>query len=307
MRRRVVPATAVFTLLLAGVTACSTPQAQAADCEPVHQPGALSESAQVRGDFGTEPSISLPDDVEIGVTQRSVPIEGEDRSRVVENDTLVAVNLAVLDSLSGEMLEGSENFDSESGSDFVLMTEDSPETPISETLKCAAPGDRVVTVISPEEGAPLAAAYGIEPETPLVAVVDVFEVSPLTASGSERGLPAGFPAVVTDDDGTPGVVLPPSAAPAGTHSATRIVGHGDEVQTEDAVIVRMFPLDWESGTPQGNWDDGPTILQGESEMAAAGATFREELTGETIGSQVVIIDDSSGSPQVMVIDLLRVA
>lgn len=306
MLRRLVPATAVATLLIAGVTGCTAQSAASADCAPSMSPGALSDNVVVLGEFGQSPQITAPEGTEILSSQRTVITEAADRSAIASENSLVGVNMAFVDAESGKKLYESPGFvDADMAPEYLLVSEDMAN-PLSEAVRCAAEGDRVALALSPEESMQLAMQLGGTPGSALVGVIDVTSTSPLAAQGPVRGLPNGYPAVVTNEDGVPGVVLPPRAAPKGTTSATRIEGDGVVVQADDNVIGQVLAVGWD-GTPQQNtWNTGLMALGSEDQISQSGNTFRTELTGAQLGSQVVIVENEGGAARVVVVDVLGV-
>lgn len=306
MLRRLVPATAVAALLIAGATGCSAQQAADADCTPTMKPGALSDNVVVLGEFGQAPQVSVPKDAEIVSTQRTVVGEATDRGVIASEQSLVGVNMAFFDGASGEQLYQSPGFAAPDQAPEFLMVSEDMANPLSEAVRCAAVGDRVVLALSPEEGAQLAGQLGGKPGSAVVGVIDVATASPLAAKGAVRGLPQGYPAVVTDETGQPGVVLPPRAAPAGTSSATRIAGEGVEVAADSNVIGQVLSVGWDGQITQNTWTEGLAALGTEDQIAQSGNTFRAELTGKTVGSQVVVVENVDGAARVVVVDILGV-
>ena len=304
MLRRLVPATAVATLLFAGLTGCSAQHSQASECSAQLSPGVLSNNVTVLGEFGTAPEVSIPEDVEISDTQRTIVGEAEDRSRLADEDSLVSVNMAFFDAATGDQLYASPVFSGQGTSPEFLMVSEDMSNPLSEGVRCAAAGDRVVLALSPDDGAEISTQLGGTAGAAVVAVVDVVATSPLAASGPVQGLPSGYPAVVTNEEGRPGVVLPPRAAPEGISSATRILGDGAEVTAEQNVVGQVLSVGWNGEQRTNTWESGLLALGTEEQMEQSGYTFRGELTGKTVGSQVVVIDNSTGDPQVVVVDIL---
>ncbi len=307
MLRRLVPATAVVTLLLAGLTGCGAQQAPSADCAPTLEPGALSDNVTVLGEFGDVPEVSIPEDIEILSSQRTIVDEAEDRSVVAGEDTLASVNMAFFDAASGEQLYASPAFASGDEAPEFLMVAKDMANPLSEAVRCAAPGDRVVLAMSPADSAQIAAQLGGTPDASVVGVIDLVEAAPLVAQGSARGLPSGYPAVVTNDEGRPGVVLPPREAPAGVSSAERIIGDGDEVSAQDDVVAQVLSVGWDGEQRLNTWDTGLVALGTEEQIEQSGYTFRGELTGKTVGSQVVIVENRDGDAQVVVVDIVGIS
>ncbi|MBL3700233.1 peptidylprolyl isomerase [Leucobacter luti] len=306
MLRRLVPATAVAALLIAGVTGCSAQQTASADCTPTMAPGALSDNVVVLGEFGQSPQVSVPKETDIVSSQRTVVSEAADRSAIAAESTFVGVNMAFFDSESADTLYASPGFSDPALAPEFLLVSEAAANPLSEAVRCAAAGDRVVLALSPEESAQLATQLNATPGSALVGVIDVVSARPLAAQGPVRGLPNGFPAVVTNEDGVPGVVLPPRAAPAGTTAATRIVGDGAEVTADNNVIGQVLSVGWDGTVEQNTWESGLIAMGTEDQIAQSGFAFRTALTGATVGSQVVVIENEGDQARVVVVDIIGV-
>ncbi|WP_245907309.1 peptidylprolyl isomerase [Leucobacter massiliensis] len=270
-------------------------------------PGVLSDGVAVSGAFGTAPQVTMPEEHDILGSQRSFVERAEDRDEVAGANTLVGVNMAFFDSESGEQLYASPGFaDSAQSPEFLLISEEAAN-PLSDAVRCTAPGDRVVLAMSPEESAQFGMQLGAALTAPVVGVLDTVTVAPLASQGRVRGLPNGYPAVVTNDEGRPGVVLPPQAAPAETESAVRIEGSGPEVAADDNVIAQVLSVGWDGTEGLNTWDSGLQAIGTEEQVAQSGYTFRAELTGKPVGSQVVVIDREQGEQaRVVVVDIVGV-
>ena len=303
MRRRIAPTAAAIALLAAGLTGCSA-AASADDCVPTIGPGALSNNVTVLGEFGEDPQVSIPSDITIQAPQRTIVQSADDRGEAAGSNSLVSVNIAYFDSATGDQLGEPSTFDSDRGTSFVVNSPEN-ETPITETMKCTAPGDRTVIALEPMESLAYMDQLGLTPGASLVMVVDTVSTSPLHSDGTRRGLPSGFPAVVTDETGQPGVVLPPREAPADTRSAASIVGNGPEITAEQSVIGQALIVSWDEAEKLADTRDNgsPMPLGTEESAEQSGISFRGELTGHTVGSQVVIIEGGEGA-QVIVVDIL---
>lgn len=303
MRRQILPATAALALVLAGLTACSAAPAPA-ECADGLAPGALTDNVMVLGEQGGDAQIKVPSDIQIMNTQRTFVTKAADRDMLATSGTLAAVNVVFLDSLTGDEIYRSAHFGTDDAAEFVLVTDDSGFPALTEGLRCAAAGDRVIVATSPEESLPMVTTYGLTPGASFVAVIDVLEVSPLAASGSARALPSGFPAVATLETGQPGIVLPPQDAPTSTKTALRIKGHGDVVTADAMVIAQVLTVTWTGDVVRNTWDSGPVNAGTEAQVEQSGATFRPFLTGLNVGSQLVIIEPGELGTNVSVIDIL---
>lgn len=308
MLRRIIPATAAAVLLLGGVAGCSAQQAQAADCSPSLQPGALSDGTTVLGSFGEAPQISAPKSVKILTSQRSVVETGDSDGYVAGEQSLVGVNMAFFDAASGDSLYASAGFADSTQPSQPLLVSKATANPLSEAVRCSVPGDRVVLALSPQDSAQIATQLGAAPDANVIGVIDVVSTGPTATEGKARGLPNGFPAVVTNDKGRPGVVLPPTEAPTGTTTAVRIAGDGDKVAKSDTVIAQVLSVGWDGTVQENTWDTGLTLLPNETDATAAGVSYRAELTGARVGSQLVVVEHVTGAgARVVVIDVLGVS
>ncbi|UOQ58445.1 peptidylprolyl isomerase [Leucobacter allii] len=315
MLRRLVPATAAAGLLLAGLTGCSAQLASAADCSPALQPGVLSDGVTVLGGFGEVPEVSIPEDVSIDATQRTIVAgadaaeeASEDDARVAVDQSLVGVNMAFFDSSTSEQVYESPGFGDAAASPELLLLDDETANPLSEAVRCTVPGDRVVLAFGPDDSAAFGAQLGTTGDAAIVGVLDVVSTAALAADGPVRGLPNGYPAVVTNDEGRPGMVLPPSEAPTATSSAVRIAGDGEKVAADDGVVAQVLQVSWDGSVKLNTWDTGLTALGTEDQIAQSGYTFRSELTGKQIGSQVVVVEAlDGGDAQVVVVDIVGVS
>lgn len=301
MLRRLVPATAAAALLLAGLTACASEESAAEACSTPYAPGVLSDGVTVSGTVGERPEVKLPSDVPIKTTQRTVHAVSEgDSDQRVDEGTLVGVNLSAFDAATGTQVYESPGFDS-GVPEYLIISEEQPN-PLADSLRCATAGERVVMALSVEDSAPFAPQLGVTGS--VVFVADVMSATKLAAKGSPKGLPSGYPAVVTDEAGQPGVVLPPRPAPAGISSAARIVGEGPVLEAEDDVIAQILDVGWDGSIAQNSWDAGPMGLAGETASGEAGVTYRAELTGYPVGSQVVVVENQGEQQRVVVVDIL---
>ncbi|MGR4009833.1 peptidylprolyl isomerase [Leucobacter sp. 1207-22] len=297
MLRRIVPATAAAALLVAGLTGCTTANTAEANCKPLLTAGSSSNSVNVQGGLGEALSVSLDYPQADLLTQRTIVNKAKDRSDVIEEGDIATVNMAVIDGGTGQVIYDSQA-QSGAGSKQLVSVTEAQASPFSEGIRCAVPGDRVVVTLS----AQTATQYGMTMGTPAIAVIDVLGVYGPKAEGRTKGLPNGYPAVVTNENGQPGIVLPPTKAPTGTKSATRIVGEGPVVKDTDIVQVNAMGVNWADQSVFVNtWDSGMTAPLGADQGADP---LRAALTGQKVGSQVVVMTDVGGQAQVFIMDIV---
>lgn len=296
MRRRVLPVSAAAALIASVALTGCTAVGAAETCIAPFAPGALSDSVRVAGDSAETLKVSVADGITAANSQRSIVTASPEGGEVVEVGSIVAANLAYVDSATGELLEVSPGFGTGKGDSLFLADPESGSI-VAGTL-CATAGDTVAIALSVEESATM----GIEGS--LVVVAEITDASSSRASGKTRALPTGFPAVTTNESGQPGIVLPPQAAPTQAKSAVRIEGSGEVVTAESTVIGNVLTVSWDGMIETNSWEQMPQNFGSEADMAQSQMTFRAALTGFKVGSQVVVIEPGDGSPRVSVIDIL---
>lgn len=304
MRKRVVSTavvTAALTLTL-GLTGCTSVSAGEA-CVPTLSSGALTNSVKDVGGFDTEPTITLPKQITIGGAQTRTIERATDRSRAIEQDAVLTVNYALYEDANGTILEGSNTFTTGRGSDFLPFTEGVSQGSFLNALECAAPGDRLVVAFDPAESTAIAGSVGLAEGTNIIALVDVHDVVPLHLQGRVKNLPSGFPGVITNEDGQPGVVVAPGKAPTEFKAAPRIEGPGTTVKASDGVVANFMKVSWTGELEVNTRADGGPSFVGTAEQPIN--EVREMLTGATVGSQMVyLVPDAAGSASIYVVDIL---
>lgn len=310
MLRRIVPAVFATAIVAVSLTACSSQgvgEVDRSDCTAMLGTGAVTENVVLLGGYGEDPQISIPADTEITATQRSIVDSSHVKpgAEVAREGSLVSVDYALYDQVTGDQLIQSDGFGGGDTNEFFMVSKESAN-PLSEAVRCTVPGERVVLAISPTDASGLSQQLGGTPDAGVIAIFDVNAVSGQAVEGRAQGLPNGFPAVVTDANGQPGVVIPPRDAPVGSTSAVRIAGDGEEVTAKSRVLVQVLVVGWDGKIVSNTWgQSGPQMLQNEEEAAAGGVNFRTELTGEKAGSQVVITEGGDDA-RVIVVDILAV-
>lgn len=301
MRSRLTPL--AVTAILGGVVLTGCSQATAAErCEPALTSGALSENIRVVGGFDSSPGVEIPEDITFANPQVTITDRAEVRERVVDEPAVVTVNYALFESNSGTIIEQSEGFTTGAGTSFVPVRPGEPQGAFLDALECTAPGDRVIAVLSPEEALAISGSIGAPPETALAILIDVHAVQPMKVQGTPKALPFGFPGVVVNEEGQPGVVATPEPAPSSTRVAVRIEGDGPSVQASDNVVANSLAVSWEGRIVDNAWANGPAFIGNEDNP---NNPVREHLTGLNVGSQVIVlVPTEDGSATIHVVDIL---
>lgn len=310
-------ALAATALVTAGLlTGCTQEASSASDdsCVTSLSSGALSKGVTVLGEFGTTPEVQVPTDISYTGAQRYAAHTADDRGRSVTEASAVTLSFALYASGETEAISSSGPFESPANAVTVPFDPEVEQGALVDALQCAAPGDRLVITLSADEVEAMTGGMMSADDVAIAAVVDVRSVQPMVLDGAAKELPAGFPAVVTNEQGQPGVIATPAEAPTAPRSATRITGDGDTVTAEQVVHANILQVTWDgwrqdSGagqvrlpfmntrSGQGSMDIGPE--------ATDPSAVRTALTGQTVGSQVVVLEpnDQYGA-MVYVVDIL---
>lgn len=246
----------------------------------------LASLATVTGELGSEPKVSLPSP--INVTQSSVSdlIVGDGRA-ITTGDQLLALDVALYAGDSGKQIVATEfNGDLSRLSNIDSWGQQIPG--IATALECATEGSRILTGISPEDLGPDAAAgFDLGKDESVVAVIDVLKVYLPHAEGSLQFNGAlGLPTVVRAPDGRPGIIIPDAAAPTELVVQTLIKGDGPVVTGDEALRVHYTGVTWAGRDVfDSSWDSNAKQF----DLASVIPGFAEGLTGQTVGSQVLIV------------------
>ncbi|MET0726525.1 MAG: FKBP-type peptidyl-prolyl cis-trans isomerase, partial [Leifsonia sp.] len=165
---------------------------------------------------------------------------------------------------------------------------------LREGLLCATEGSRTAIVVPPADafGDAGNASIGIGPKDNLVFVVDVQKAYLPRANGAERRAENGFPAVVLDETGRPGITIPSDEAPKDLKVAVLKEGDGATVKKGDSVTVHYTGVIWDTKEVfDSSWDRGaPTSLTAESGVDGGVIEgFADAIVGQKVGSQVIAV------------------
>jgi len=271
-------------LVAASLTACSTP-VDTGDCKPAGS-GSVSDSLDVTGEFGSEPTVEFSKPLSVDTTQRTVEIASEKRTAFAEYNDEVTINFVLYNGTTGEKLSSSYA----DGQPAVFAVNEDVYLPgLIKTIQCAAPGDRLSGVIPPAEafgaeGSPnLAVAAGES----LVFVVDVVSISAGIATGEPQPPVEGLPTVTLAEDGTPTITIPDTDPPAELEIALLKKGDGAVVGDGDSVKVHYVGMNWNTKEifDQSWGGQGPATFA--TDQVVSG--FGQALVGQAVGSQVLVV------------------
>ena len=299
---RKLPALILSAGLLLSLAACSSSASAAAGCSDATGPGSASEAVSVTGDVGGTQTATFPFPL---VTENSevstlVSNDGDDAA-VAGYGGIVNVAYTVYDGVSGAAV-------GQPASGLIPVSDSLPKA-LEDALACTSAGERVAVVLPNDEGSKIiSGATGS-----VVMVFDVDRTYPRSAHGTEQPAESGFPRVVRDETGRPGITITSTETPTEAASSLLVKGDGDAVAEGDALLVQVTSVDyasprktatdtWESGTPE-LWlaSDDTTKTTGSKQPAGIG----QYLIGQPVGSQVLVVLPGDAAA-VYVVDILGV-
>lgn len=282
----IIPAITLALTLLTGCTAAMdtgggfTP-------EGCGLPGGASDSVEVAGEFGENLELTGRVPVSAAGFQLSRPVEGEGRE-IAEGLTAVG-HLNIFIGSSGEVYAQEPT--------RMVMSAEGLAPWYYDTLRCAQAGDRVVSTVPAVEmlGEGVGESLGIAETDTMVVVVDlqaVLAAGDNRAVGAEQPLPEGFPEIALAENGAPSITIPGGfAGGSEVRSAARVVGSGPAVEASQTVLVHYRNVIARTGEVFDETWSGAAVSM---PLDEAFPGFAEGLTGQPVGSQVVIVVPAGG-------------
>jgi peptidylprolyl isomerase len=284
---RKLPALILAAGLLASLAACSPPVSTLAHCEPVFPSGENSNSVEVSGASGAQPSAEFPTPLVARSGELTVVERGEG-DPIFPGQTIEYI-VSQFDPASGEYM-GSIGLDTPARA-IVGSAVGEGTDPYADLLACTAVGDRVVVTTDVKS----ALGDTFDPETmtggdtTLVFVYDITAAYLGKANGWDQLPQAGFPSVVLSPNGRPGITVPGNEPPTELQIATLKAGTGATVEEDDNVVLQYTGVGWETGTVfDSSWASetgAPTTLSPEGVVGG----FAKAITGAKVGSQVIVV------------------
>lgn len=270
--------------LVAGLTACSS-SPTSDDCTPLASEGAVVNSVKVSGKFGEKPTVEFSTPISAETTERIILSEGKG-NLAVPNGTIQA-DFTFYDGSTGEQL-GQTAYDGSTLNPLPLNDENMIHGLVA-AFQCAPVGSQLVAVIAPKDlldpqGQPIA---GLDGKTSIVIVADLVSASIARANGKDQTVPDGFPKVVLDPNGVPGITIPSKAAPSDLEVAVLKKGDGATVTADSTVTVHYTGVTWADGKVfDSSWaKNTPLTLQ----LSNFVPGFQQALEGQKVGSQILAV------------------
>ena len=299
--------------LIAALSACSAGGSASANCAPRAESGSASQALNITGGFGTSPTVVFPSPLKTSTTEREILTEGT--GDIVTLGQTVTIEYSLYDGATGDVLLESQ-FDRTATGPVPLLDTTLPG--IVKALECLPVGTRVAAAIAPSD-AYAAAGYpqaGIGPDTTLVLVADIIGVALAKANGTSQPAVDGFPSIVLDENGVPGITIPLTEAPTEFELAVLKKGDGPVVKKGATVTVHYTGALWSDNSIfDSSWANGAPVSFNLEQVVPG---FTQAIEGQTVGSQVIAIippalgygDQANagipaGSTLVFVIDILE--
>lgn len=296
----------VLGLATLGLVGCTS--VGAGGCtRPAAPDQALQSQFDISGELGSEPSVTFGTPFYVDQAATWETIEGTG-TPITSKDQLVALDVAVYDGVTGSKLV-STAFDGDTSRVFTIEDWTATFPDFAELMNCAAEGSRVAMAL-PYDGLSEQTAQGLgmsEGDSVLV-VADVSKAFLTRATGTAVFNDAhNLPTVVRAPSGQPGIIVPDAPAPADIVVQTLIRGAGPALTADDTVRVNYTGVPWQvdGDVLDTTWGSSPaSVTVGTAQQPG----FTDALTGQTVGSQVLVVvpADRSGSDKaaVYVIDIL---
>jgi FKBP-type peptidyl-prolyl cis-trans isomerase len=282
---------AVVGLTAVALTGC-TAAPGAEDCTGGAPSGDASSLVTATGEVGSAPDVDFPTPLKAAKTQASEISAGKGAG--VISGQKVDIEMAVYNGTTGDLIEKTKYGADDTAPLSVVLAKDQLQAGLRKGLLCATEGSRTAIVVPPADAFGEAGNEQIKvgPKDNLVFVVDIDKAFLTRADGAEQTPQNGFPSVVLDKTGRPGITIPSGEAPKDLKVALLKKGDGETVKKGDSVTVHYTGVVWSTKEVfDSSWERGaPATL-----TAASGVDggviegFADALVGQKVGSQVIAI------------------
>lgn len=301
--RKIPAALVILGLATVGLAGCSLPGS--ADCSQPTPDAELLDVVEVSGEPGSAPDVELYTPFHVTDGSWATADQGVGGATVTRDDQLVVIDYTLLSGETGEELSSSPySGDLSAVLGMPQITQVFPTW--GDALQCASEGSRVVVAMAPDDiDAEAAASIGLSEDESAIAVIDVLKVYLGAADGADQfNSGTGLPSVVRAPDGRPGLVIPDGDAPDDVVVQTIKKGDGEVVSGDVPVRAHVLSVSWDDKEQlSSTWDTQPTSIPLDGDPVLA-----EALTGQTVGSQVMVVvpAEQGGTEQatVFVFDIL---
>jgi peptidylprolyl isomerase len=254
VRRTLVTALAVASLLLAGCTAQ----------DPVE------DEVTVTGEIGVAPELSFP--TPLSVSEPRVEVLAEGTGPELADGAPVLVDYYAESGTDGALV--GETFSSEPRA--YLLSAEALGADIYAALRGRTVGSRILQVSPATETA-----------GPTVAV---FDILPTRATGEALEPREGLPGVELADDGEPTITVPAAEPPTAIAVQPLVRGAGPQVEAGQIITVQYTGVTWADGAVfDTTWGPGKLPAAFPIGVGSVPPGWDEGLVEQTVGSQVLLV------------------
>jgi len=296
--RKIISLVATSLLAAASLTGCADQQAKAntaLDAPLVCKhfvTGSAADQITAKLPKTGAPTLKFPTPLSTKATQTKVLVAGTGPQ--FGGAQQLKFEYQSYDAATGKLLQGT----SWNGSDAVsqvVQKAAAGSANFCDALAGVRQGSVVATIISAKDshGGKAYPASGIGKNDSIIFLFKLLRVDLPKAQGETQPAKDGFPQVVTNADGAPGLVMQDwstSAAPTEFKSETLIAGKGAVIKQDDYVTVHYSGYVWDTTKTMfdSSWSKGtPATFQLKQGALIPG--FIKALVGQRVGSQVVAI------------------
>lgn len=294
---------ASLSLAVLALTGCTAAAPDGGiDCDRSAGSNDIRDAVTVTGDVGAAPEVDVYTPLHLKKSTFADTTVGDGRQVVSDTQALV-VELSIFSGETGKQIYAT-SYDEDRGQVSTAEYWATQSPGLADVFECATAGSRIVAGLTPDDfGANNLEGFGLAKDDNAVFVIDVVDVFLSRAEGALQFNDAkGMPTVVRAPDGTPGVIIPDSAAPTEQVVQTLIKGDGEEVAADQLPLLNVTAVGWDDKKViSSTWGQGPT-----GDLSTTAPTVAEAIVGQTVGSQLLVVTPAgeSGPAVAYVVDIL---
>lgn len=297
---------ASLSLAALALTGCSVTSSSAdATCDRDGHANGIDSAVTVSGEVGSKPEVEIFAPVRLTETSYADAVTGDGRALVDDAQPLIA-QISIYNGATGEQIFQT-TYDEGNTRPSTIGSWATQSPGLADVLECATGGTRIVAGLTPEDfGEANLGGFGMGEDDIAVFVIDVVDAFLPKAEGTLQFNDAqGMPTVVRADDGTPGIIIPDSAAPEEQVVQTLIRGDGEKLTDEQTPLVHFTAVNWDDKSVlQSTWGQSAT-----DSIRQIAAPVADALVGKPVGSQVLVVlpKTESSAAMAVVVDILGVS
>lgn len=293
---------ASLSLAVLALTGCTAAAPGGVACDRAAGGTDILDAVSVSGDVGSAPDVDVYSPLHLKKSSFADATVGDGREILTDQQPLV-VELSIFSGETGKKIY-STSYDEKRGQVSTAAYWATQSPGLADVFECATAGSRIVAGLTTDDfGANNLQGFGLSADDNAVFVIDVVDVYLSRAEGAPQFNDAkGMPTVVRASDGTPGVIIPDSAAPTKQVVQTLIKGDGDKVEAGQLPLLNVTAVGWDDKKViTTTWGQSPT-----GDLSKSAPTVGEALIGQTVGSQILVVTPAGESGQAVayVVDIL---